>query len=144
MQSGPELPVEPLLLALQRAAHATLHELSGGLSALGLTAAEMNVLANLADGTGRTVSQVAGAVGTRPTTLTGVLDRLERRGHILRTPHATDRRAVVVRLTRDGARAAGTVVRAMRDLERRTLARLPADAVDSARRVLQALTGDAR
>lgn len=144
MQSGSELSAEPLLLALQRATHATLFELSSGLSAMGLTAAEMNVLANLADSTGRNVSELAGAVGTRPTTLTGVLDRLERHGHIQRIPHSTDRRAVVVRLTPMGARAAGTIVRAMRDLERRTLARLPAEAVDGARHVLQALTAQAR
>lgn len=144
MQSETELPLEPLLLALQRATHASLYELSCGLAALGLTAAEMNALANLADGAGRTVSELAGAVGTRPTTLTGVLDRLERRAHIQRTPHSTDRRAVVVQLTREGAEAAATVVRAMRDLERRTLAQLPTEAVDGARRVLQALSADAR
>ena len=144
MQSESEPSGEPLLLALQRATHATLHGLSSELAALGLSAAEMNALANLADSAGRTVSELAGAVGTRTTTLTGVLDRLEGRGHIKRIPHATDRRAIVVQLTRPGGEAAATVVRAMRDLERRAFAQLPTEAVDSARRILQALTADAR
>lgn len=40
---------------------------------LDLTASEINALANLADGKGRTVSQLGAAVGTRPTTLSRAL-----------------------------------------------------------------------
>jgi MarR family transcriptional regulator, organic hydroperoxide resistance regulator len=72
------------LLALQRATHATLHVLAAELADLDLTPSEINTLANLADGQGRTVSELGAAVGSRPTTLTSVLDRLERRGHISR------------------------------------------------------------
>ena len=74
------------LLALQRATHATLQVLSAELADLDLTASEINALANLADGRGRTVSELGAAAGTRPTTLTSVLDRLERRGYITRGP----------------------------------------------------------
>ena len=42
------------------------------------------MLANLADGQARTVSELGVAAGVRPTTLTGVLDRLEQKGHITR------------------------------------------------------------
>src|SRR6202042_1951453 len=73
-------PGRSALLALQRATHATLHLIAAELVALDLTAAEINALANLADGQGRTVSQLGASVGTRPTTLTSVLDRLPRRG----------------------------------------------------------------
>ncbi|HEY4024026.1 MAG TPA: MarR family transcriptional regulator, partial [Pseudonocardiaceae bacterium] len=70
------------LLALQRATHASLHRLTSELTDLNLTAAEINALANLADGRPRIVSQLAAEVGSRPSTLTSVLDRLEGRGHI--------------------------------------------------------------
>src|ERR1035438_1502874 len=81
------VPSEPsALLALQRAAHATLHVLATELADLDLTASEINALANLGDGHARTVSELGAAAGVRPTTLTSVLDRLERRGHI--TPRA--------------------------------------------------------
>ena len=43
-------------------------------------ASEVNVLANLADGRPRTVSEIGVAAGVRPTTLTGVLDRLADKG----------------------------------------------------------------
>ena len=74
------------LLALQRATHATLQVLAAEIADLGLTGSEINVLANLADGRSRSVSELGRAAGTRPTTLTSVLDRLERRGHITRRP----------------------------------------------------------
>ena len=73
------------LLALQRATHATLHALAAQLVGLDLTASEINALANLADGR-LTVSELAAATGTKPSTLTSVLDRLERRGQIRRGP----------------------------------------------------------
>lgn len=128
------------MLALQRATHATLQALSAQLADLDLTASEINALANLADGHGRTVSELGAAVGSRPTTLTSVLDRLERRGHITRGARPGDRRAVLVELTPSGRRTAATIRRAFADLENRALAALPAEAVAALRTALQALT----
>jgi MarR family transcriptional regulator, organic hydroperoxide resistance regulator len=128
------------VLALQRATHATLQVLAAELVDLDLTASEINVLANLADGRGRTVSEVGAAVGTRPTTLTGVLDRLERRGHISRGAQAGDRRAVLIELTASGRATAATIRKAVTDLERRALADLPANEISTLRSALQALT----
>jgi DNA-binding MarR family transcriptional regulator len=128
------------ILALQRATHATLHALAAELASLDLTSAEINALANLADGRGRTVSALGAAAGTRPTTLTSVLDRLERRGHITRGNRPGDRRSVYVDLTATGRRAAGTIRHALTDLEERALGDLPVEAVTGFHAVLQALT----
>ena len=106
MKSEIVQPEWSALLALQRAAHATVHMLAAELAGLDLTASEINALANLADGRSRTVSELAAATGTRPTTLTSVLDRLERRGHITRGGRPGDRRAVLVQLTPSGRQAA--------------------------------------
>jgi DNA-binding MarR family transcriptional regulator len=128
------------LLALQRATHATLQVLFAELVDLDLTASEINALANLADGRGRTVSQLGAAAGTRPTTLTSVLDRLERRGHITRGIRPGDRRAVLIELTSSGQLAATTIRQAIADLEHRALDGLPDDAITHLRAALQALT----
>jgi MarR family transcriptional regulator, organic hydroperoxide resistance regulator len=128
------------LLALQRATHATLHVLSAELVDLDLTASEINVLANLADGRGRTVSELGAAAGARPTTLTSVLDRLERRGHITRGTRPGDRRAVLIELTASGQLAAATIRQAIAGLEHRALDGLPDDAITHLRAALQALT----
>jgi MarR family transcriptional regulator, organic hydroperoxide resistance regulator len=128
------------LLALQRATHATLHVLAADLVDLDLTASEINALANLADGRARTVSELGAAAGTRPTTLTSVLDRLERRGHITRGVRQGDRRAVLIELTVSGQETAAAIREAVTDLERRALGDLPADAIDGLRAGLRALT----
>ena len=132
------------LLALQRATHATLQVLAAELVDLDLTASEINALANLADGRGRTVSELGAAVGIRPTTLTSVLDRLERRGHITRGVRAGDRRAVLVELTPSGRATADTVRSAIAELEGRALARLGPEKVAVFHEVLRALTEEAR
>lgn len=128
------------LLALQRATHATLQTLSAELVDLELVASEINALANLADGRARTVSELGTAVGTRPTTLTSVLDRLERRGHITRGTRRGDRRAVLIELTPTGHLTATRIRRAITDLEHRALGNLPATHLTGLRRALHALT----
>ena len=128
------------LLALQRATHATLHLIASELVDLDLNASEINALANLADGRGRTVSQLGAAAGTKPTTLTSVLDRLERRGHITRTTRAGDRRSVLIELTDSGREAAAVITETLADIEHRALGALPPEAVAGFHLVLNALT----
>jgi DNA-binding MarR family transcriptional regulator len=129
-----------LLLALQRATHATLQELAAKLVDLDLSASELNALGNLADGRPRTVSQLGVAIGIRPTTLTGVLDRIERRGYLTRGSRAGDRRAVLLELTPAGREVAATIRAAMAEVETGALAEVPPEAVAGFRQVLGALT----
>ena len=112
-----------------------LHALSADLAHLGLTASEINALANLADGRARTVSELGAAAGTRPTTLTSVLDRLEGRGLIRRTSAQETARAVLIELA--GERTAATIWTAITDLEHRALATLPAATIAALRSALQ-------
>lgn len=132
------------LLALQRATHATLQLLAAELVDLDLTASEINALANLAVDRGRTVSELGTAVGSRPTTLTSVLDRLERRGHVTRGVRPGDRRVVLIELTETGRVASGVIRKAIADLERRALDGLSAGQVAGLRAGLEALSRDGR
>jgi DNA-binding MarR family transcriptional regulator len=110
------------ILALHRATHATLHALTIRLADLDLPAADINVLANLADGTGRTVGALATATATRPSTLTSLLDRLTRRGYIVRHSDPADRRSYVVVLTPAGQAVAVRAAAAIAELEQEALA----------------------
>jgi len=112
------------VLALHRATHATLQALAVRLAGLDLPASEINVLANLAGHDPLTVGALAAATATRPTTLTSVLDRLVRRGYVIREVDPADRRSFLVSLTTAGQRAAGTVSAAVRELERGALSRV--------------------
>lgn len=132
------------LLAMQRATHATLHLLATELADLDLTAAEINALGNLADGHGRTISELAAATGRRPTTLTSILDRLERRGHITRGARDGDRRSVLIELTASGRRAARTIERTLTAIESDTIGDLSRSQVAGFHAVVDALTAAAR
>ena len=129
-----------LILELQRATHAILHALAGRPAGLDLSASEINVLANLADGLSRSVGELASATATKPTTLTSVLDRLVRKGHVTRELDPADRRSFRVSLTADGRRAAGACREAMGDLEATALATITAAEIAGFRAVARAMT----
>jgi MarR family transcriptional regulator, organic hydroperoxide resistance regulator len=121
----------PLIALWQQVTHRLLAALDDALADLGLSAGEINALACI--GGQATVRDLVTATAQRPSTLTGVLDRLERRGLIERAANPADRRSVLVRLTPDGRVHAARVAAAYEDLERR----LPAVEL---RRVLRDIT----
>jgi MarR family transcriptional regulator, organic hydroperoxide resistance regulator len=129
-----------VILALQQATHATLHALAIRLAGLNLTASEINVLANLADGRTRSIGELGSDTATRPTTLTSVLDRLVRKDYVTRELDPGDRRSFRVSLTADGRRVAGAARAAAEDLERTALAAVSDADLAGFRAVTRALT----
>jgi DNA-binding MarR family transcriptional regulator len=129
-----------IIAALQQATHVTLHALASRLEHLQLTASEQNVLAALDDGQARAVGQLAAATGTRPTTLTSVLDRLERRQLLVRALDPADRRSFLIAATAAGRTAAGEVLAAMTEVEQAAAGGLTAAQLAGFRAVTRALT----
>jgi len=129
-----------VILALHRATHATLHALTTALADLDLPAADIDVLAILADGAGRTVGALATATATRPSTLTSLLDRLIRRGYIARELDPADRRSFLISLTPTGRAVAEHAAAAIADLERQALATMTSAQRAGFHAVIDALT----
>ena len=127
------------MLALHRTTHCTLHALGSALADLNLGAAEINVLANLADRGALSVRELSAETGTRPTTLTGVLDRLESRGYLTRELDASDRRSFRLPLTEAGQAVAARVRAAVADIEHDALAGLSAAQIADFHAVIAAL-----
>jgi DNA-binding MarR family transcriptional regulator len=128
-----------VVLALQRATHHTLHALSAALSDLNLSAAEINALANLGEGGTLSVRQLSERAGTRASTLTGLLDRLENRGYLVREVDPADRRSFRLPLTDQGRAVAARARAAITDLERTALSRLDAAQLAGYHAVISAL-----
>lgn len=128
-----------MVLALQRATHHTLHALSAALSDLNLSAAEINALANLGEGGTLSVRQLSDRAGTRASTLTGLLDRLENRGYLVREVDPADRRSFRLPLTDQGREVAARARAAITDLERTALSRLDATQLAGYHAVISAL-----
>ncbi len=127
------------MLALQRAAHRTLHALSAALADLNLPAAEITALANLGEGGTLNIRQLSERTGTRASTLTGLLDRLENRGYLTRELDPADRRSFRLPLTEAGQAAAARVLTAIADLERDALSGLSATQIAGYHAVITAL-----
>jgi DNA-binding MarR family transcriptional regulator len=108
----------------------------------GLTDLEAHVLfhlVHLAPGVSPTLRELHTALGVRPSTLTAVVDRLERQGLVERTPNPADRRSALVVPTARAARTIAEVTAALDGIEAAVAAAVePAD-LAAFRKVLAAL-----
>lgn len=127
---------------IERAAHAVALYIANQ-SQLELTQAEAHVLAFLNTRSAARLNEIHEAFGHRRSTLTSVLDRLEKRDLIERTSDPDDRRGVVVALTPAGIALSKDVFAALHSLESEALARFSKEQLATFVRVLEALTATA-
>lgn len=78
------------------------HFVDQRLKAYDLTIEQLQILKNLEPGKGISQSQLCGLVEKNPANLTRLIDRLEKKGWIVRGPHPGDRRALLVQITDEG------------------------------------------
>ena len=95
---------------------------------------QMRLLLTVGDDPGMASGALAAALGVRPSTVTGIVDRLQRQGLVRRDPDAEDRRIVRTFLTRRGVEVItdvvsesrpylGQILEGMEDADLLTLAR---------------------
>jgi MarR family transcriptional regulator, organic hydroperoxide resistance regulator len=137
------VPHRSIIAALEAAVHRVLDHLASELADLGLRQAEINVLAQLRPGTPRPVGDLVAATGQRPSTLTGVLDRLEGKRLVRRRVNAADRRSFTIELTTAGEAAAARVHEAFTALDARVGADVSSDGIESFHNVIDAVKRNA-
>ena len=130
---------DSLTAALEATVHRVLDHLGAELADLGLRQAEINVLAALRPEVARPVGELVAATGQRPSTLTGVLDRMEGKRLVRRRVNAADRRSFTIALSPTGEAAAARVRAAVAALDRHVRDDLPPDAIEGFHHVLDAL-----
>ncbi|MGF6822925.1 DNA-binding MarR family transcriptional regulator [Microbacterium sp. ZKA21] len=92
--------MEPLLLdRLLQIADLFQRDMARAFDGTGLTQARVHLLWVLAHSGPSTQQSLAVACDVSPRNITGLVDGLTASGHVRRTPHPTDRRAVLVELT---------------------------------------------
>ena len=98
---------------------------------LGVAITDTFAMGHLASSTPRTARDLAEHLGVAQSSVTAVIDRLERAGLAERHAHPTDRRALIVALTDSGRRAVADIRRATVDVlsefDRRRLPALTRD-----------------
>jgi len=88
-------------------------------SELGVSPAEGHLLSYMRAYAPCPIVEILRVFGTRPSTMTSMLERLADRGLVMREPDPDDRRSVLVSLTREGKGVAERIERMLRDLEGR-------------------------
>jgi DNA-binding MarR family transcriptional regulator len=133
---GEALEFMRLLWAIDHGLHRPSKRMA---AALGVTGPQRLVIRILGRSPGLSAGELSRVLHLHPSTLTGILRRLERRGLLTRRPHPRDARRAVLGLSAAGPRldvaTAGTVEAAMTDV----LASLPRRRVLAAREALLAL-----
>ncbi len=107
---------------------------------LGVTPAEGHLLGYLYENGPCPIGQLQDVMGQKPSTLTGVVDRLVQRRLLVRKPNSYDRRSVLVALTGEGRAAAERVQQALRRLEEDIEAHLEPGHVSAFQAVIGAIS----
>lgn len=108
-------------------------------AAYGLTGPQLWALKTLAREGPLPVGRLAAALAVHQSSISLLLDRLERRGFVRRVRGHPDRRVVRVELTRRGTEVAADAPDAAQGRLLHALARMPADEVRKVRRVVDRL-----
>ncbi len=95
---------QEVFLSLERTSDALTRQMAEVLKPAGLTGTQYNVLRILrgAEPAGLTCGEVGGRMITHDPDITRMLDRLEKRGLIVRSRDARDRRVIITRITPAG------------------------------------------
>jgi DNA-binding MarR family transcriptional regulator len=97
-----QIPRVKLVPSVERASHAIALWIEAALKDVGITQAEAHIVGYLAQVGHCSINDLHHDFGHRRSTLTSILDRLEARDLVRRTPHPTSRRSVMVELTQEG------------------------------------------
>jgi DNA-binding MarR family transcriptional regulator len=108
---------------------------------LGLYAGQELLLLRLRERDGCSQQDLVEAMGLDHSTVTKMLQRLERAGMVTREPSASDRRATLVRLTPEGRLLCGKVEDIWTQLEEATVGRLSSSQRQQLRQLLALVEG---
>ncbi|WP_280273448.1 MarR family winged helix-turn-helix transcriptional regulator [Nocardia wallacei] len=97
------MPNQPLddrgVFLLSQIGHHVAHRFSAGLAPIGIAPAHFGILSHLAAAGGRSQQELADLLHVHRNAMVGLVDELEERGLVIRSPHPSDRRAHAVHLT---------------------------------------------
>ncbi|MBM3597824.1 MAG: MarR family transcriptional regulator [Alphaproteobacteria bacterium] len=109
---------------LRRAQVAAFADFARTMSSIDLTPGQFGVLVLIAANAGLSQSALGTALGLDRSTVVGVIDRLERRGLVVRAPAPNDRRSYALKLTDKGEGVRQEMAQRVRGHERRIARRL--------------------
>ena len=130
---------QPIVPGLETAAHGVGRWIEVRLKNHDITQAEAHILGRLASGGVCSMNDLHLEFCHRRSTLTNIVDRLERKGLVRREPNSRSRRSIDVKLTNSGLSVAQLVIELLASVEDSVHARTsPAD-IEGFQRVMNAV-----
>jgi DNA-binding MarR family transcriptional regulator len=128
-QVTPDAAISEIMQSLRRifkAIHDYSHEVS---NKFGITGPQLWALKTISQEESLSLRDLSERTYLHPSTVTGVIDRLERKGYVIRRRDEADRRVVYVELTAEGSRLAkrapnpaqGKMIYGLKNLKKRDL-----------------------
>jgi DNA-binding MarR family transcriptional regulator len=124
---------------IRRAQVAVFHDFAASLASCDLTPGQFGVLVLINANPGLNQTRLGEALGIERSTVVAVIDRLEGRGLVARTPSPDDRRSHALQLTEDGRTLLGQAVPLVRAHEARFAERMDVDEQEQLLALLQRL-----
>lgn len=109
------------------------------LSKYDLTVPKALLLLEIPLNIGQTPGFLAGRLDLENSSITGLLDRLEKKGLIVRKPNPNDRRGILIFLTSEGIKARNTIKTLVEELDSKLRAELSPDEIKIFRRVISVI-----
>lgn len=106
------------------------------LSKYDLTVPKALLLLEIAPDSGRTPGFLASGLDLENSSMTGLLDRLEKKRLIIRKPNPNDRRGILIFLTPEGVQARETIKSLVEELDRKLRSELTPEEIKIFRRVI--------
>jgi DNA-binding MarR family transcriptional regulator len=112
------VPAMMAVTSIMRVQQILLARLNDTLDRFGLTFARYEALMLLyySRAGALPLGKIGGRLQVHPTSVTNLIDGLERAGYVTRTPHPTDRRATLAKITDRGRQAAEESTEALHDI----------------------------
>jgi DNA-binding MarR family transcriptional regulator len=124
---------------LSRAGHMVYREFHAHVHEAGLSSMEWRVLATLSDGDGLTVGELAREVLAEQSTLTKLVQRMEKAGWLLRGADASDARRTLVFETSKGQAVVADLLKQAKKHEAQLLANFSTSETAALKKILRAL-----
>lgn len=104
-----------------------------------LTVQKALLLLEIPPGTGKNPKSLAKELDLENSSMTGLLDRLEKKGLLKRQPDPSDRRGVLIYLTPEGISARETIKLLVEELDRKLQEALTLDDIKTFRKVISVI-----
>ncbi|MHC1744510.1 MAG: MarR family winged helix-turn-helix transcriptional regulator [Syntrophobacteraceae bacterium] len=130
-----------LIFLLSKAHNKLQNHLKGQLAAAGLriTVVQAGILFLLKQRDGQTMTELSQSLSTDNSAVTGLVDRLEKLGLILRKMSPNDRRAYLIHITPDGLEEIGKAKAVIRRANEEIKEGFTPEEIDAFRRVLSSI-----